>query len=36
MMMKRHPDKEVFCLGSVVDDEAAAADDDRSLIWSGG
>ena len=27
MMMKRKPDKEVFCLGSVVDDEDAANDD---------
>ena len=31
MTMQRNPDKEVFCLGSAVDDEdaaAAAADDD--------
>ena len=27
MMMKKNPDKEVFCLGSAVDDEDGADDD---------
>jgi len=27
MMMKRKPDMDVFCLGSVVDDEDAASED---------
>ena len=28
MTMKRNPDKEVYCLGSAVDDEDADDDDD--------